>query len=43
MNKQSLPVQLLKIVLKEYWNLLKVVEFIAIANNNCIQVNRSEI
>ncbi len=28
---------------KEHWNLLKVVQFIAIANNNCLYVSEIEI
>ncbi len=35
--------QLSKIFLKMLWNILKVVQFIAVANNNCIHVNKGEI
>ncbi len=32
-----------KIVLNIFWNILKVVQCIAVANNNCIHVNKGEI
>ncbi len=35
--------QLSNIFLKMHWNILKVVQFIAVANINCIHINKGEI